>query len=335
MPPHLGRYNLSNQVLPGKCTETEGNFLTQYEYSYTRYLAAKKSIDNRAINNHVWQVLLDSLPQISANKPLSVFEMGAGIGTMIERMLERDLFSFADYTAIDAQTENIRHAQRRLLAWATKHGYQAVERTDGLLIFGEGIEVNTNLVDVDLFDFIADQQNLGTYDLLVAHAFLDLVDLPDTLPQIFNFGQKDSLFYFTINYDGLAILEPIIDQDFDQHVLNLYHRTMSERIRDGKRFGDSRTGRHLFEHIQNAGGKILAVGSSDWFVFPGPIGYPQDEAYFLHFIIQTIYQALKNHPELDAGKFEEWIYLRHAQIERKELIYIAHQLDYVGATQRN
>jgi len=309
--------------------------VTQYKYSFTRYLAAKKSVDNRAINRHVRQVLLESLPQTSANKPLSVFEMGAGIGTMIERMLEWDLFRYADYTAIDTQTENIQHAQRRLLAWATQHGYHAAERTDGLTIGGESIEVNAKLIDVDLFDFIADQQSFGTYDLLVAHAFLDLVDIPDTLPQIFNIGQKESLFYFTINYDGVAILEPIVDQDFDHHVLKLYHRTMNERIRDGKRFGDSRTGRHLFEHIRNAGGQILAAGSSDWFVFPGAGGYPQDEAYFLHFIIHTIYQALKKHPKLDAAQFEEWIRQRHTQIERQELIYIAHQLDYVGTTQRN
>jgi len=309
--------------------------VTQYEYSFTRYLAAKMSVDNRAINRHVRQVLLESLPQTSANQPLRVLEMGAGIGTMIERMLEWDLFSCADYTAIDTQTENIRHAQRRLLTWATQNGYQAAERTDGLTIGGQGIEVNTKLIDVDLFDFITDQQYFGTYDLLVAHAFLDLVDIPETLPQIFNLGRKESLFYFTINYDGLTILEPIIDQDFDHHVLKLYHRTMNDRIRDGKRFGDSRTGRHLFEHIRISGGQILAAGSSDWFVFPGSGGYPQDEAYFLHFIIHTIYQALNKYPELDASQFEQWIRQRHAQIERQELIYIVHQLDYVGMTQRN
>ena len=142
-------------------------------------------------------------------------------------------------------------------------------------------------------------------------------------------------FYFTINYDGLTILEPIADQDFDHNVLAPNHPTMNERIRDGKRFGDSRTGGHLFEQIQNAGGKILAAGSSDWFVFPGSGGYPQDEAYFLHFIIDTIYQALRIHPELGAAKSEEWIRQRHAQIESQDLIYIAHQLDYVGTTQRN
>jgi hypothetical protein len=110
---------------------------------------------------------------------------------------------------------------------------------------------------------------------------------------------------------------------------------MNDRIRDGVRFGDSRTGRHLFELIQISGGQILAAGSSDWMVFPGAGGYPQDEAYFLHFIIDTLYQAINKHPELNTAQFEQWTRQRHAQIERQELIYIAHQLDYVGMTQRN
>jgi len=29
-------------------------------------------------------------------------------------------------------------------------------------------------------------------------------------------------------------------------------------------------------------------------------------------------------------KFDEWINERHAQIDRHELIYIAHQLDFLG-----
>jgi hypothetical protein len=92
---------------------------------------------------------------------------------------------------------------------------------------------------------------------------------------------------------------------FEQLVLALYYRTMHERIREGRHLWDSQMGCHLFNHPQNADGKILAEGSSGWFVFPGPGGYPQDEAYFFHFIIHMIYQALKKHSELDAAKFEE------------------------------
>ena len=157
-----------------------------------------------------------------------------------------------------------------------------------------------------------------------------LVNIPDTLSQIFNLGQKNYFYYFTINYDGLTILEPAIDAEFDNLVLSLYDSTMKERIKNGVRYGDNQTGRHLIDYIPRMGGRILSAGSSDWIIYPGSGGYPKDEAYFLHFIIHTIFQALKNHPQLDDRKFVEWIGQRHAQIERQELVYIAHQLDFFG-----
>jgi hypothetical protein len=173
-------------------------------------------------------------------------------------------------------------------------------------------------------------QQHGSWDLLVAHAFLDLVDVPSTLQRILDLAQNEGMFYFSINYDGLTVLHPDIDPEFDEFVLELYHRTMEHRIRDDQQFGDRFTGRHLFQHIRDAGGKILASGSSDWVVYPGTSGYNHDEAYFLHFIIHTMYRALENHTELDSQRFSEWIRLRHEQIDRQELVYIAHQLDYFG-----
>ena len=300
------------------------------EYSFTRYLAAKKRVDDRSLNQHVRQVLENSIPRTSIEKPLKVLEIGAGIGTMVERLLEWGLLGNAEYTAIDSQTEIIDFAQRGLLQWADQNSYQTSNSGNKLLISTEKKRVQVELLDVDLFDFIASQSDKGTWDLLIAHAFLDLVDVPNTLPKIFTLARKGSLFYFSINYDGLTVLEPIIDFEFDQRVLELYHRTMEQRSRDGHLFGDRHTGRHLFQHIQRSGGRILASGSSDWVVYPDPAGYHQDEAYFLHFIINTIFQALENHPELDSLRFAEWIRQRHIQIERKELIYIAHQIDYIG-----
>ena len=128
------------------------------------------------------------------------------------------------------------------------------------------------------------------------------------------------MFYFSINFDGETILEPALDPAYDKIVLGLYHQSMR----------DSRSGRHLFQHIPAAGGKILAAGSSDWVVYPGHEGYPADEAYFLHFIIHTIYQELREHPELEPSRFAQWTRYRQAQIDQGELVYIAHQLDFLG-----
>jgi SAM-dependent methyltransferase len=304
--------------------------MTPREYSFPRYLAAKKTVDDRALNRQVLHVMGDSLQRLSNERPMKVLEIGAGIGTMIERMIEWDLISNVEYTAIDSELENIEHARQRLLDWAALNNMQIVEKGYELKFSSKTTDVIVKLLDIDLFDFLDLNQGQGKWDLLVAHAFLDLVDVPSTLPKIFNLVNNGGLFYFSINYDGLTVLQPDIDHEFDEVVLELYHRTMEQRMLHGHQFGDRHTGRHLFQNIQTCGGKIIASGSSDWIVYPGSSGYNHDEAYFLHFIIHTIYRALDNHAELDDHRFEDWIRLRHDQIDRQDLVYIAHQLDYFG-----
>ncbi len=280
------------------------------DYSFTRYLAAKKTIDDRALNQHVWQRMVQTLPATSRQKPLRILEVGAGIGTMVERLVERGVLTHAVYTAIDAQASNIEQTRRRL------HAIPATIRLE--------------LEAIDFFDFVAREQNVRHWDLIIAHAFLDLLDLPTALPLLFSLLPAGGFFYFTINFDGATILQPTIDATFAAQVEALYHRTMDERITAGKPSGDSQSGRHLFQLLRGVGAEILAAGSSDWVVFAGQDGYPADEAYLLHFIINTMDGALNEHPELDQTRFQAWIAQRHAQIEAGTLVYIAHQLDFFG-----
>lgn len=272
-------------------------------YSFPRYLAAKKTVDDRALNQHVWQMFTLRLPPAPR-----ILEVGAGIGTMVERLWECGVLAHAHYTALDALPENMAVAQQRLAH----------------------LPISLQLETADLFHFIPRQQNQQPWDALIAHAFLDLVNIPATLPLLFSLLRPGGLFYFTINFDGATILQPTIDPPFDALVEQLYHRTMDERLVHGLPSGDSHSGRHLFHQLQQAGGDILAAGSSDWVVFGQQGVYPADEAYFLHFIIHTMQQALQGHPELENGRFAAWIAQRHAQIEAGELVYIAHQLDFVG-----
>jgi hypothetical protein len=259
-----------------------------------------------------------------------VLEVGAGIGTMIERVLEWGLLSYAHYTAIDAEQENIAFAYQRLNRWATTRGYQIRHTRKGLWITGATVQLEIELEAIDLFDYLAREAHHRTWDLLVAHAFLDLVDIPSALPGMMSTLRGEGLYYFTLNFDGLTSLEPEIDPTLDTQIQELYHQTMDSRVIDGKPSGDSRSGRHLFGHLQASGASILDAGASDWIIYPGTDGYPGDEAFFLNFIIHTIHQALSGHPELDQAVFESWISRRHAQVERGELVYIAHQLDFVG-----
>ena len=57
--------------------------------------------------------------------------------------------------------------------------------------------------------------------------------------------------------------------------------------------------------------------------------YPADEKYFLHFILSFFESSLKAHAELDPAEFQNWLEKRRSQVERGELVYIAHQMDFL------
>ncbi|NKQ36767.1 MAG: methyltransferase domain-containing protein [Chloroflexi bacterium] len=278
------------------------------KYDFIRYLAAKKTVDDRALNKDVWRVFAEMMP---ANP--DILEVGAGIGTMVERLAAWGALKRGRYTAVDHNPRAIQTARQRLVSLPDT--------------------IQLTLIPADAFTHLA--QTEQTWDVLIAHAFLDLVDIPSALPQLFSRLRPGGLFYFSLNFDGATILQPEIDPELDALIERLYHQTMDERMVDGRLSGDSRSGRHLFGHIRQAGGQILAAGSSDWVVFAGAAGYPADEAYFLHFIIHTIEQALSNHPTLPQARFADWIARRYAQIETGELVYIAHQIDFLGVTAKN
>ncbi len=297
---------------------------------YIRYLAAKQGLDDRSLNRQVWDHLAQELRSRANPAPLRVLEVGCGIGTMLERLLHEGLLTRAAYTGIDVRPEFISEARRRLRAYAQARGAGITEDGEVLVLKTALQEVRVTLEAVELADFLDREQGRITWDLLLAHAFLDLIDLPTTLPRLLALPAPGGLFAFTLNFDGATIFEPVLDPDLDRHIITLYHRTMDIRRHRGQPAGSSRTGRRLFRPLLDAGATITAAGASDWVVFPGPGGYGGDEAYFLHCIIDTVSGALKGHPEMDRSRLEPWLAARHRQIDAGELIYIAHQLDVMG-----
>ena len=275
--------------------------------SFHRYLAAKRTVDDRALNLRVWQALRDNLP---GREPLRILEVSGGIGTMVERVAEWGLTNGSvRYTLLDADPDNIALARQRLS--------------------GLPDSMHVDFVVADMLSFAAGQAP-ATFDLIIAHAVLDLVDLRRALPPLLALIRPDGLFYFTLNFDGVTVFEPNDDPAFEDHLMRRYHRTMDERLVDGRPAGESRTGRRLLTLLPRLGAEILAAGASDWVVFPRHGRYPADEGYFLHFIVETVRRALADDPDVDAKGLAAWATRRHAQIESGELVYIAHQLDVAG-----
>ncbi len=297
-------------------------------FDYARYLAAKTTVDDRALNRDV----LAELRRLVPTGAPRVLEVGAGLGTMVARLIDWGAVSAGEYVLLDADRQLLDQSRQWLCDWAAARGLRSDLLPDGLRVG----ELRVRLVHAELGSYLESSHGAPA-DALIANAVLDLVDVPAILPGLLRLLVPGGVYWFTINYDGESIFVPGLPHD-DQ-IMRAYHRDMDERVRYGRRAGESRTGRHLFLHLRAAGAPALAAGSSDWVVHAGPNGnYPGDEAYFLHSILNTIQNALGSKHQaardrqdrVEPADLADWMAERRRQLAAGELVYIAHQLDFVG-----
>jgi hypothetical protein len=305
-------------------------------YSNLRYLASKKTVDDRSLNKEVVERLRVEVASLDDRVP-RVLEIGAGLGDMIARLADWDVLTRAEYFMLDVDGEILEASRDRLVSWAKRQGHTA-ECASGVIRIrgGGGIDLTIRTIHAELGDFLdRGGPTVPRADLLIANAVLDLIDLPSTLPRLLDLVVPAGLFWFSINYDGDTIFQP--EHDADHDFMRVYNRSMDLRFRHGRPAGDSQTGRHLFRHLARAHASILAAGASDWVVFARNARYDADEAYFLHHIVRTIDGELsrepERRPEIAPLVRTDWVALRHAQIEAGDLVYIAHQIDFVGRRQ--
>jgi hypothetical protein len=319
-------------------------------YSFQRYLAAKRTVDDRALHRPTEDRLRRELADCGESgdetdgrdtDPCRVLEVGAGVGSTLTRLLDRNcLPASVDYTLLDSDPANLDAARDRLAAWveergATQHG--AAPGEDGpLRLAYDGTTVTVRFVAADAFAFVADR-SAGAYDLLVAQAFLDLFDLAEALPPLLRVVASGGLVYAPITFDGESVFEPTPDDLPDDTVRDAYHATMDAPDRGGS----ATTGRTLLTALPAHGASLLSAGASDWVVHPDPAGgYPADEAYFCHHIVDTVAgavgsvldgdRAVEPPGGLTHADLDRWVETRHRQVERGELVYVAHGYDVLA-----
>jgi SAM-dependent methyltransferase len=290
-------------------------------WDYARYLAAKTTVDDRALNRPVLAELRRLMP---AGAP-RFLEVGAGLGTMVARLMDWGAVGAGEYILLDADQRLLDDSRRWLCDWAAARGLRSDLLPDGLQLG----DLRVRLVHAELGSYL-EAAHEGRADVLIANAVLDLVDVPAILPGLLRLLAPGGAYWFTINYDGESIFAP--GHPYDDQIMRAYHRDMDERIRYGRPAGESQTGRHLFHNLRAAGAPALAAGSSDWVVSAGPDGsYPGEEAYFLRSILNTIHSALRNRPDrVEPAHLADWLQVRGRQLAAGELVYIAHQLDFAG-----
>ena len=295
--------------------------VSEPEGSFQGYLDAKRTVDDRALNRRVINRLADEVVEIETNTEdaLRVLDVGAGIGTTLERLLECGVLpKTVEYTLVDVREANIETARERLPQWAAANGYETTETDGGLCIDGDDQRIEVGFVVADAFEYVEP----GMWDLLVGQAFLDLFETKTAFDELLVALSPGGLYYFPITFDGGTVFEPPVDSALDERIERCYH----ERIDDG---GDSHAGRHLLARACETD-TVLAAGSSDWVVHPNDGTYPADEAFFLRYIVDTIAGAFENTGKIDTASLAGWTAARHRQIGRGELVYVAHQLDILG-----
>jgi hypothetical protein len=290
-------------------------------FDYARFLAAKTTVDDRALNRPVLAELCRLMP---AGAP-RVLEVGAGLGTMVARLVDWGLINAGEYTLLDVDRQLLDDSRRWLCDWAAARGVRSDPLPDGLRVG----DLRVRLVQAELGSYLK-AGHRASADVLIANAVLDLVDVPALLPGLLRLLIPGGLYWFTINYDGESIFTP--DHPYDDQIMRAYHRDMDERFRYGGPPGESRTGRRLFHYLRTVGAPALAAGSSDWVVSARPDrNYPDDEAYFLRSILNAFQNALRNGEQrVEQARLADWLAVRGRQLAAGELVYIAHQLDFAG-----
>ena len=264
---------------------------------FARYLAAKRSVDDRALNGRVWRRLTNELAS-SAADPVRLVDAGAGIGTGAERIAEWRLaepLSRLRYTGVEPREELLEKGSFRL----------------------RSLPFPAELAGTTLEAFAARDGNRGRFDVVVAHALLDVLDLEPALQALVGLSRPGGILYFPIVFDGETLFEPAVEAD--EEILAAYHETMRER---------GRAGRRVFHRLRSSAAEVLEMGSSDWIVHPTRDGYPADEAFFLGFILKTIEAAVRD--RVEASTLRAWIAERRRQLEAAELLYGAHQIDVLA-----
>lgn len=308
---------------------------------FQQYLAAKESVDDRAFAPGVRRLVRSDL----ADRPdgVRLLDAGAGTGPFLRRLLAWNAPDLT-YVAVDADGANLERASERVAAAAPAAGYSIDADGEGAGDFdgpGETVEslslTGENAVDVRFVRGDAlDAADAGGWDLLVAQAFVDLLD-PAGVDHLLDGLAPGGRFYFPITFDGGTAFSP--PHDADDAVLSAYHATMNE----GNRLG-SRSGRRLERHLDARGVDYVAA-DADWSVRPvggesreggegaddhvaDERGYPADEAYFLRVIVDTVADAVRG--RVDEAARRRWHRARHVQLDARRLTYTARNRDVTG-----
>ena len=317
----------------------DGDALAADAEAFRRYLVAKRTVDDRALDRRLVGILRERLAERAAatEGPLRVLEVGTGVGTMVARLTDWEVLPSGEtrYVAVDRDPDALAGLGPFLREWAA--GRDAPTSVDDGGSGDDALVVETDARTVRVEPVAADApayaaEHAGESDALIGMALLDVLGL-DRLDPLLDALAPGGTYYFPITFDGATRFRPA--RPDDREVERLYHRHMDE-----KPGGNSRAGGAALARLREADGStLLGVAGSDWIARPtdGEAEYPGDEAFFLRHILDTVEAAVGEviadggeTSALSAADLDAWLENRRQQVDSGKLIYLTHQLDLIG-----
>jgi SAM-dependent methyltransferase len=235
------------------------------------FLAAKYALDERSLNPAVRSALIRRLQDLPV---LDCLDIGAGTGSTVRRMLAWRASQPWRLTLLERDRDLMERARSGTRQLLTERGYRPAWRGDRLESMDERFAVKFAACELAAF------HPHTRYDVIVAHAVMDLVPLAPALARFAHWLQPDGCLYAAINYDGQTELRPTYrDAGFESDLVACYHAAMERREANGESTGGAHCGRRLHALLPRHNFEIVCAGASDWHIQPiGGRYLDQDEA---------------------------------------------------------
>jgi SAM-dependent methyltransferase len=311
---------------------------------FERYLAAKETVDGRALDRRVRDRFRADLRSRSDPR---VLEAGTGTAAFLCRMLGWEGLPDCTYVAVDTDPELLAAARDRILDRARVVGFDASAVDPTPIDLGLGLDFPRGgaapdghaavdrpvvvaalslrgpaRIDVRLVAGDAVPLGfLGEWEFVVAQAFADLLP-SEGIERLLSGVVDGGGVYLPITFDGDTSFTP--SHPADGPIVDAYHASM--RTSEG-RLGAS-AGRRLLTLLPDVGVDLDAVGGSDWVVAPLGGRYPADELFFLGVILDTIADAVRGRVR-DAA-LDAWLDDRREDRAENRLGFVARNLDLYG-----
>jgi SAM-dependent methyltransferase len=238
------------------------------------WLAARRPFDEAALDRGAVLTIRRWADGRHSADPVRVVDLGSGIGAGLQRALRwlGDRASLAFTVDSDRVLLAAAQAAWRDDSWTVHPTDES--RDQGCApytVFRNGQRtIITPLVADALAPLdVAGGPSDASIDLVLAHAFADLVPLDRLATRIHALLRPGGLAHLALTYDGETAFEPTDDARLEARVIAAYHRHMDRPRAEFECYGGSTAGRRLGSALEAAGLRIVRAAPSIWRVHAG------------------------------------------------------------------